>query len=50
MAELRTRPGAISKGMKLPVTIEDAIEDVLVVCLEYGAKLFKGILLDINKR
>lgn len=50
MAELRSRPGAISKGMKLPVTIEDAIEDVLVVCLEYGAKLFKGILLDINKR
>ncbi|XP_062571352.1 PWWP domain-containing protein 2A-like [Saccostrea cucullata] len=50
MAELKRRPGAISKGMKLPITIEDAIDDVLVVCLEHGAKLFKGILLDINKR
>ncbi|XP_061184075.1 PWWP domain-containing protein 2A-like [Saccostrea echinata] len=50
MAELKRRPGAISKGMKLPITVEDAIDDVLVVCLEHGAKLFKGILLDINKR
>lgn len=50
MVELRSRFGVILKGMKLFVIIEDVIEDVLVVCLEYGVKFFKGILLDINKR
>lgn len=50
MAETRRQNKIISKGLKLPVTIEDAIEDALIVCLDYGARKYRGILLDTNKR
>ncbi|VDI11291.1 Hypothetical predicted protein [Mytilus galloprovincialis] len=50
MAETRRQNKIISKGSKLPVTIEDAIEDALIVCLDYGARKYRGILLDSNKR
>lgn len=50
MAEQKRRNGVLSKGMKVPVTIEEAINDVLVVCLETGSKIFRGILLDMKKR
>ena len=50
MAEEKPEDGPILKGSTLPVTIEDVIADVLVVCLEHGAKIYKGILLDSTKR
>ncbi|XP_033757788.1 PWWP domain-containing protein 2A-like [Pecten maximus] len=50
MAEQKRRNGLLSKGMKLPVTIEEALNDVLVVSLETGSKVFRGILLDMKKR
>jgi hypothetical protein len=50
MAETRRQNKIITKGLKLPVTIEDAIEDALIVCLDYGARKYRGILLDTNKR
>ena len=50
MAETRRKCGPISKGMKLTVTVESAIKDVLVVCLEHGSKCFRGVLLDAKKR
>ena len=42
--------GAIIKGSILPVSIEEALADVLVVCLKHEAKTFRGILLDSGKR
>ncbi|KAK3587485.1 hypothetical protein CHS0354_003627 [Potamilus streckersoni] len=50
MADLKRRYGAILKGMKLPVLIEEAIDDVLIVCLEHGSKVYRGALLDAKKR
>ena len=50
MAETRRRCGPISKGMKLTITVESAVKDALVVCLEHGSKCFRGVLLDANKR
>ena len=36
--------------MKVTVTVESAIKDVLVVCLDHGSKCFRGVLLDAKKR
>lgn len=38
------------KGQKVPVTIDDALEDMLVVSLEINSKIYRGILLDMKKR
>lgn len=41
---------AISKGMKLYCTVEQALEDVIVVSLKHKTKEFRGILLDSSQR
>ena len=50
MAGEKQAHGPILKGSFVPVMIEDVLADVLVVCLEHGAKIYKGILLDSTKR
>ena len=50
MADLKLYDGTILKGSTLPVTVEDALPDVLIVCLKHEAKVFKGVLLDSSKR
>jgi hypothetical protein len=50
MATERRKPGSIIKGMKLTVVVEERVNDVLVVVLEHGSKVYRGVLLDANKR
>ena len=40
----------ISKGMKLYCTVEEALEDVIVVSLKHKTKEYRGILLDSSER
>ena len=39
----------LKPGVILPVTIEEALADVLIVCLKYGTKVYRGCLLDAGK-
>ncbi|KAK7110964.1 hypothetical protein V1264_014753 [Littorina saxatilis] len=50
MADLRRMHLTISKGMKLTCTVEQALEDVIVVSLKHKAKEFRGILMDASER
>jgi len=50
MAENRRKHEAIKKGMKLTTSIEDVINGVLVVLLEYGEECYRGVLMDATKR
>lgn len=50
MAETKRKYQPISKGSKHTILVEEAINDALIVCLEVGTKLFRGVLLDVNKR
>ena len=50
MAEKKRKYGQITKGMQLSIVIEEVINDVLVVILEHGSKIFRGVLLDTKKR
>lgn len=40
----------IEKNCKIVVHVEEALPDILVVCYEYGSKVFRGVLLDSTKR
>ncbi|XP_045188843.2 PWWP domain-containing protein 2A-like [Mercenaria mercenaria] len=50
MATEKRKSGSIFKGMKLTVLVEEMVNDVLVVVLEHGSKVYRGVLLDSNKR
>ena len=50
MADLRRIHLTISKGMKLSCTVEQALEDVIVVSLKHKAKEYRGILIDSSER
>ena len=38
------------KGQKVLVSVEEALEDVVVVSLKRGSKTLRGVLLDTSKR
>ncbi|XP_060526389.1 PWWP domain-containing protein 2A-like [Cylas formicarius] len=38
------------KNTKISVYVDEALPDIIVVTYEFGLKLFKGVLLDSNKR
>ncbi|XP_041370455.1 uncharacterized protein LOC121384234 [Gigantopelta aegis] len=50
MADEKRKQYHNSKWSKVPVLIEEALDDVIVVCLKLGSKEFRGILLDTAKR
>ena len=50
MADEKRKQYHNSKWTKVPVLIEEALDDVIVVCLKLGSKEFRGILLDTAKR
>ncbi|XP_046362413.2 uncharacterized protein LOC124139419 [Haliotis rufescens] len=50
MADLKRKHHRISKGDKVPVLIEEALDDVIIVTLKSGNKEFRGVLLDCSKR
>lgn len=50
MATDKRKSGSIVKGMKLTVVVEETVNDVLVVVLEHGPKVYRGVLLDAKKR
>ncbi|WAR22058.1 PWP2A-like protein [Mya arenaria] len=50
MADNKKKSGHIEKGMQLAIIIEEVVNDILVVMLEHDKQIFRGILLDANKR
>ena len=50
MADEVEEKDALLKGSVYPVTIEDVLPDILVVCLKHGTNTYRGILLDSVKR
>ena len=50
MAVVESRKCPIFKGATLSVTVEEALNDVLLVCFVDGEKHFRGALLDSRKK
>lgn len=38
------------KGTNVSVFVDEALQDLLVVTYDYGVKMFRGVLLDSNKK
>ena len=46
MADGKSTDVPITKGAHLVVTVEDALPNVVLVCLKHGAKMYRGALMN----
>jgi len=40
----------LAKGLKIPVTVDEVLPDIIVVSFSFEGKLFQGVLLDSKKK
>ncbi|CAH1258647.1 PWWP domain-containing protein 2A-like [Branchiostoma lanceolatum] len=50
MADPKASENGLKRGAEIPATIEEALDDLVVVTLRHGDKVFRGVLLDSSKR
>lgn len=50
MADSQIDTEVILKNSKILVTVEEVLQDILLVSYAIGSKLFQGVLLDSTKR